>query len=86
MDFTVLKEAVEAAVLIDGHAHNIVAIDSTFPFIGGLTEAHDDALSDAVHSISVKVPLLRPAFLLYQKLMNSNLLTTDFCSGLFYSI
>ncbi|PON48998.1 Glutamine synthetase, type III [Parasponia andersonii] len=54
MDFSELREAVEAAELVDGHAHNIVALDSAFPFIGGFSEAHGDALTYAVHSISVK--------------------------------
>ncbi|XP_062117384.1 uncharacterized protein LOC133831196 [Humulus lupulus] len=54
MDFSELKKAVEAVELVDGHAHNIVALDSAFPFLGGFSEAYGDALTHAVHSLSVK--------------------------------
>lgn len=53
-----LKEAVEEVEVVDAHAHNIVALDSTFPFISCFSEAHGDALSYAPHSLSFKVPLL----------------------------
>ncbi|KAL5546052.1 hypothetical protein UlMin_021407, partial [Ulmus minor] len=53
-DFRELWKAVEEAELVDGHAHNIVAVDSSFSFISGFTEAQGDALSDAVHSLSFK--------------------------------
>ena len=55
MDFTELREAIEEVELVDGHAHNIVALDSTFPFIRAFSEAEGDALSYAPHSLSFKV-------------------------------
>lgn len=55
MDFELLREAVDKAELVDGHAHNIVAEDSDFPFIHGFSEAQGDALLQAVHSLSFKV-------------------------------
>ncbi len=55
MDFTELRKAIEEVELVDGHAHNIVALDSTFPFIRGFSEAEGDALSYAPHSFSFKV-------------------------------
>ncbi|XP_044473480.1 protein fluG isoform X2 [Mangifera indica] len=54
MEFTELREAIEKIQLVDGHAHNIVALDSTFPFVNSFSEAHGDALSDAPHSLSFK--------------------------------
>lgn len=57
MDFSELRKTIEEAELLDAHAHNIVAVDSTFPFINGFSEAHGDALSHAVHSLSFKVPI-----------------------------
>lgn len=54
MDFTELRKAIEEVELVDGHAHNIVALDSTFPFIRGFSEAEGDALSYAPHSFSFK--------------------------------
>lgn len=58
MDFRQLREAIEEVKLVDGHAHNIVALDSTFPFIRYFSEAEAeaDALSCAPHSLSFKVP------------------------------
>ncbi|EXB75910.1 Protein fluG [Morus notabilis] len=54
MDFSELRETIEEAELVDAHAHNIVAANSTFPFINGFSEAHGDALSLAPHSLSFK--------------------------------
>ncbi|KAF4403342.1 hypothetical protein G4B88_007988 [Cannabis sativa] len=54
MDLSKLKKAVEAVEVVDGHAHNIVSLDSSFPFLGGFSEAHGDALTHALHSLSVK--------------------------------
>lgn len=55
MEFAELREAVENIELVDGHAHNIVALDSSFPFINSFSEATDEALSYAPHSLSFKV-------------------------------
>lgn len=49
-----LKRAVEMEELIDGHAHNLVAIDSSQPFIGCFSEANGEALSFAPHTLSFK--------------------------------
>ncbi|KAI4349084.1 hypothetical protein L6164_009723 [Bauhinia variegata] len=54
MDFTELRRAVEQVELVDSHAHNIVAIDSSFPFIHGFSEAYGDALAFSPHSLSFK--------------------------------
>ncbi|XP_050384485.1 protein fluG [Argentina anserina] len=54
MDFTELRTAVEEAELVDAHAHNLVAIDSSFPFINAFSEANGAALSFAPHSLSFK--------------------------------
>ncbi|KAK6126238.1 hypothetical protein DH2020_040010 [Rehmannia glutinosa] len=53
-NFAALKTAVETAELIDAHAHNIVAVDSTFPFLNCFSEATGEALSYAPHTISFK--------------------------------
>lgn len=55
-DYRELKESVDQIELVDAHAHNIVALDSSFPFIGTFSEATGDALSFAPHSLSFKVP------------------------------
>ncbi|KAI3442910.1 Gln-synt_C domain-containing protein [Psidium guajava] len=54
MELERLREAVEKVELVDGHAHNIVALDSTFPFVKCLTEAEGEALSFAPHALSFK--------------------------------
>lgn len=58
MDFTILKKAVDEAVLVDAHAHNLVAADSTFPFINCFSEAHGDAAAHVPYSLSFKVYVL----------------------------
>ncbi|KAL2933393.1 Protein fluG [Bienertia sinuspersici] len=52
--FAELQETIEKMELIDGHAHNIVSIDSSFPFIKCFSEAEGDALSFAPHTLSFK--------------------------------
>ncbi|KAH9602115.1 hypothetical protein KSS87_015916 [Heliosperma pusillum] len=50
-----LRETIEKIELFDGHSHNIVSLDSSFPFIKCFTEADDhDALSFAQHTLSFK--------------------------------
>ncbi|XP_010267282.1 PREDICTED: protein fluG isoform X3 [Nelumbo nucifera] len=49
-----LKEAVEKLELVDAHAHNIVDLDSTFPFLRCFSEAEGEALSYVPHSLSFK--------------------------------
>ncbi|KAL0344679.1 UNVERIFIED_CONTAM: Glutamine synthetase [Sesamum radiatum] len=52
--FAELKTCVETAELVDAHAHNIVALDSAFPFLNCFAEATGAALSDVPHTISFK--------------------------------
>ncbi|KAL0316188.1 UNVERIFIED_CONTAM: protein fluG [Sesamum radiatum] len=52
--FAELKAGVETAELVDAHAHNIVALDSAFPFVNCFSEATGAALSDVPHTISFK--------------------------------
>uniref|UniRef100_A0A6M2EYS3 GS catalytic domain-containing protein n=1 Tax=Populus davidiana TaxID=266767 RepID=A0A6M2EYS3_9ROSI len=55
MEFSELREAIEKVGLVDAHAHNIVALDSSFSFINAFTEATGTAaLSFAPHSLSFK--------------------------------
>ncbi|CAN7128400.1 unnamed protein product [Brassica rapa subsp. narinosa] len=54
MEFKELKEAIDQIELVDAHAHNIVSLDSSFPFIRTFSEATGDALSFASHSLSFK--------------------------------
>ncbi|KAJ8753951.1 hypothetical protein K2173_001849 [Erythroxylum novogranatense] len=54
MDFGELKETIERVELVDAHAHNLVAVDSSFPFISAFSEAADEALLFAPHSLSYK--------------------------------
>ncbi|KNA07938.1 hypothetical protein SOVF_167260 [Spinacia oleracea] len=52
--FAELRETIEKLELIDAHAHNIVGINSSFPFIKCFSEADGDALTFAPHSLSFK--------------------------------
>ncbi|KAE9590024.1 putative glutamine synthetase [Lupinus albus] len=54
MDFSELRKAVEEVEVVDAHAHNLVAIDSNFPFIRAFSEASGHALSFSQHSLSFK--------------------------------
>ncbi|KAF3520871.1 hypothetical protein DY000_02061231 [Brassica cretica] len=54
MEFKELKKAIDQVELVDAHAHNIVSLDSSFPFIRTFSEATGDALSFAPHSLSFK--------------------------------
>ncbi|XP_058077224.1 protein fluG [Magnolia sinica] len=49
-----LKKAVERVEIVDAHAHNIVDLDSSFPFLRCFSEAEGDALSFAPHTLSFK--------------------------------
>lgn len=53
--FAELKKIAESVELVDAHAHNIVAIDSTVPFLNCFSEAAGDALFDVPHAINFKV-------------------------------
>ncbi|KAL3646816.1 hypothetical protein CASFOL_009360 [Castilleja foliolosa] len=53
-NFAALKAAVDTAELVDAHAHNIVAVDSNFPFLNCFSEATGEALSYAPHTINFK--------------------------------
>lgn len=55
-DLAELRKAIERVELVDGHAHNIVALDSTVPFLSCFSEATgEEALSYAPHTINFKV-------------------------------
>ncbi|CAL1398298.1 unnamed protein product [Linum trigynum] len=54
MEFAELRDAIDKLPLVDGHAHNIVALDSSFPFVNAFTEATGEALSFASHSLAFK--------------------------------
>ncbi|XP_042373951.1 protein fluG-like [Zingiber officinale] len=49
-----LKAAVEAVSAVDAHAHNLVDIRSSFPFLRCFSEAKGDALPFAPHTLSFK--------------------------------
>ncbi|KAL6519364.1 hypothetical protein OROGR_018684 [Orobanche gracilis] len=53
-NFAALKTAVETLELVDAHAHNIVALDSNFPFLNCFSEATGEASSFAPHTINFK--------------------------------
>ncbi|KAH7853720.1 hypothetical protein Vadar_005910 [Vaccinium darrowii] len=53
-NYAELREAVETVELVDAHAHNLVAIDSTLPFLSCFSEATGDALSYAPHTLNFK--------------------------------
>lgn len=55
-----LREAVEKVEVLDAHAHNLVDLDSTVPFLRCFSEAEGDALSFTPHSLSFKVPTYIP--------------------------
>ncbi|KAL1120328.1 hypothetical protein V6Z11_D01G159100 [Gossypium hirsutum] len=54
MEFAELREAIEQIEVVDSHAHNIVPLDSSFPFSNSRSEATGHALSFAPHSLSFK--------------------------------
>ncbi|THU69241.1 hypothetical protein C4D60_Mb08t12330 [Musa balbisiana] len=49
-----LRTAVDAVAAVDAHAHNLVDVDSSFPFLRCFSEAEGDALSLAPHTLSFK--------------------------------
>lgn len=54
-NFAELRNAVESLELVDAHAHNIVSLDSTVPFLSCFSEATgEEALSYAPHTINFK--------------------------------
>ena len=67
MDLSELRKAVEEVELVDGHAHNIVSLQSNLPFIHAFSEAQGDALASSQHSLSFKVLSLAPfsSFILF---------------------
>ncbi|KAI8014916.1 Protein fluG [Camellia lanceoleosa] len=52
--FAELREAVEGVEVVDAHAHNLVALDSTLPFLQCFSEAYGDALLLAPHTLNFK--------------------------------
>lgn len=49
-----LRQAVDTAELVDAHAHNIVALDSTVPFLSCFSEASGEALSFVPSTLNFK--------------------------------
>ncbi|CAK9134026.1 unnamed protein product [Ilex paraguariensis] len=52
--FAELREAIDSIEVVDAHAHNIVSLDSTVPFLTCFSEATGDALSYAPHTLCFK--------------------------------
>jgi hypothetical protein len=55
MDFSELRKTIEEVELVDGHAHNLVALDSNFTFIHAFSLAHGNAVASTQHSLPFKV-------------------------------
>eukprot|EP00249_Psilotum_nudum_P023188 c28779_g1_i1 orf=272-2839(-) len=49
-----LREVVHGLPLLDSHAHNIVPIDSSFPFLRCFSEAENEAMKDVPFTLSFK--------------------------------
>lgn len=71
MDFNELRKAVEEVELVDGHAHNLVEVDSNIPFIHAFSLAHGDAVSFSNSSIAFKVTPSSHIFLLWKMILNT---------------
>lgn len=50
-----LKKAVDAVEIVDAHAHNIVPIDTDYPFLKLFSDATGDALYNTPHTLNFKV-------------------------------
>lgn len=50
-----LKKAVDAVEIVDAHAHNIVPIDTDYPFLKLSSDATGDALYNTPHTLNFKV-------------------------------
>lgn len=50
-----LRKAVENVAAIDAHCHNLVSMNSSFPFLRCFSEAEGEALSDTSNTLSFKV-------------------------------
>jgi len=55
MNFSVLRKTIEEVELVDGHAHNLVAVNSSFSLIHAFSLAHGDAVASTQYSLSFKV-------------------------------
>ncbi|KMZ59849.1 hypothetical protein ZOSMA_64G00660, partial [Zostera marina] len=49
-----LRKAVENVAAIDAHCHNLVSMNSSFPFLRCFSEAEGEALSDTSNTLSFK--------------------------------
>lgn len=49
-----LSEIVDRISVVDAHAHNIVSLDSQFPFLRCFSEAEGEAAKDVCHTLSFK--------------------------------
>ncbi|CAM6088141.1 unnamed protein product [Calypogeia fissa] len=54
VDHERIRAAASDIVLVDGHAHNLVDLDSSFSFLRAFAEAGDDMLADIPHTIPFK--------------------------------
>lgn len=50
-----VRAAVESTALVDGHAHNVVDLRSSFSFLHTFSEAQRQALRDVPHTLPFKV-------------------------------
>ena len=65
-ELSLLRKHVYSAELVDGHAHNLVDHrNSSFPFVRCFSEAEDEALLFAPHTLSFKV--FSSAFSIFMK-------------------
>ncbi|OAE34952.1 hypothetical protein AXG93_593s1080 [Marchantia polymorpha subsp. ruderalis] len=55
MEAEKIRAAVNDIELVDGHAHNLVALESCHPFLSAFSEAHGPALSYVPHTLSFKL-------------------------------
>ncbi|KAI3974805.1 hypothetical protein MKX01_028065 [Papaver californicum] len=53
-EYEVIRETIKKMDIVDNHAHNLVSINSSFPFIKCFSEADGHALSFAPHTLSFK--------------------------------
>ncbi|CAL5334664.1 unnamed protein product [Camellia sinensis] len=64
--FAELREAVEGVEVVDAHAHNLVALDSTLPFLQCFSEAYGDALLLAPHALNFK-PIKDVSYVIFER-------------------
>ncbi|KAM7468233.1 hypothetical protein LguiB_015795 [Lonicera macranthoides] len=81
--FAELREAVDSIEIVDAHAHNIAALDSSVPFLSCFSEATTaDALSQVPHTLNFKRSLKDIAELYGSKLSLDSVQEYRRCFGL----